>query len=312
MDFGGRFSRSLNARRKPAQAIERAPPSRFVLFLHRARIRFGEARLLRGAEVVSVIALFAATGAYGVVRGGHADTVIEAVTGVGDALGNAAGFRIEAIEISGAERLTRGEVLNAAGIRENTSLLWINADGARARLKRDPRIADASVRKLYPGRLEISLEERNAFALWQHDHRLDLVARDGGVLATVARDNARKMDLPLVVGTGAASRAAAFLAVLDGAPEIRAQTAAAILIAERRWNLRLKNGMDVRLPENDAGAALARLVVLDREQKILTRDVSIIDLRLPDRTLVRLSPEAAAERAEVLKARAPKRKGEDT
>jgi cell division protein FtsQ len=312
MDFGGRFSRSLNARRKPAQAIERAPPSRFVLFLHRARIRFGEARLLRGAEVVSVIALFAATGAYGVVRGGHADTVIEAVIDVGDALGNAAGFRIEAIEISGAERLTRGEVLNAAGIRENTSLLWINADGARARLKRDPRIADASVRKLYPGRLEISLEERNAFALWQHDHRLDLVARDGGVLATVARDNARKMDLPLVVGTGAASRAAAFLAVLDAVPEIRAQTAAAILIAERRWNLRLKNGMDVRLPENDAGAALARLVTLDREQKILTRDVSIIDLRLPDRTLVRLSPEAAAERAEVLKARPPKRKGEDT
>jgi cell division protein FtsQ len=312
MDFGGRFSRSLTARHRPAQAVERAPPSRFVLFLHRARIRAGEARLLRGAEIVSVIALFAATGAYGVVRGGHADAVIEAVTNVGDLLANAAGFRIEAIEIAGADRLTRAEVLNAAGIGENTSLLWINADGARARLKRDPRIAEASVRKLYPGRLEISLEERSALALWQHDRQLDLVARDGGVLASVARDDARKMELPLVVGPGAATRAAAFLAVLESVPEIRAQTAAAILIAERRWNLRLKNGMDVRLPEADPAAALARLVALDREQKILTRDVAIIDLRLSDRTLVRLSPEAAAERAEVIKARAPKRKGGET
>jgi cell division protein FtsQ len=312
MDFRGRFSRSLTARRKPAQAAERAPPSRFVLFLHRARIRFGEARFLRGAEIFSVIALFAVTGAYGVVRGGHGEAVIAAVTDVGDALANAAGFRIEAIEIAGAERLMRAEVLAAAGIRENTSLLWISADGARARLKHDPRIAEASVRKLYPGRLEISLTERVAFALWQHDRQLDLVARDGGVLASVARDDARKMDLPLVVGAGAATRAAAFIALLEGAPEIRAQTAAAILIAERRWNLRLKNGMDVRLPEADAAAALARLVVLDREQKLLTRDVSVIDLRLPDRTLVRLSPEAAAERAAALKARAPKRKGEET
>jgi cell division protein FtsQ len=312
MDFGGRFSRSLTARHKPVRAAERAPPSRFVLFLHRARIRFGETRFLRGAEIVSVIALFAATGAYGVVRGGHSGAVIEAVTDVGDALANAAGFRIQAIEITGAERLTRAEILSAAGIGEHTSLLWINADAARARLKRDPRIAEAAVRKLYPGRLEISLEERNAFALWQHDRQLDLVARDGGVLASVARDDARKMDLPLVVGLGAATRAATLLAALDSAPEIRAQTAAAILIAERRWNLRLKNGMDVRLPEIDPAAALARLVVLDREQKILTRDVSVIDLRLADRTLVRLSPEAAAERAAALKARLPKRKGEET
>jgi cell division protein FtsQ len=312
MDFGGRFSRSLTSRLRPARAAERAPPSRFALFLHRTRIRVAEARLLRGAEIISVVALFAATGAYGIIRGGHSDVVIAALTDVGDAAANAAGFRIEAIEIAGAQRLTRTDVLAAAGIGEKSSLLWINAEGARARLKRDPRIADASVRKLYPGRLEIAIEERDVFALWQHEHQLDVIARDGAVLASVVRENARDIKLPLVVGVGAAKHAAGFLEILDRSPEIRGETAAAIFIAERRWNLRLKNGMDVRLPEADPAAALVRLVALDREQKILSRDVAVIDLRLPDRTLVRLSSEAAAARAAALKSRPHKRKGEDT
>jgi cell division protein FtsQ len=310
MDFRGRFSRSLNTRLAPAS--ERAPPSRFVLFLHRARIRIAEARYLRGAEFLFMLALLAATGAYGVVRGGHGEAVLAALSELGDDAANAAGFRIESIEIAGLYRLGRADVLAAAGIRENSSLLLINAESTRARLKRDPRIADASVRKLYPGRLEISLEERSAFALWQHERRLDLVARDGAVLAPVARENARLVDLPLVVGAGAAEQAAGFLAVLDRYPQIRAETAAAILIAERRWNLRLKNGMDVRLPEADPAAALARLVALEAEQKILTRDVALIDLRVPDRTIVRLSPEAAEARAAALKPRAPKRPGGET
>jgi cell division protein FtsQ len=79
-----------------------------------------------------------------------------------------------------------------------------------------------------------------------------------------------------------------------------------VLVAERRWNLRLKNGIDVRLPEHDVGAALARLVVLDRETKILSRDVTAIDLRVDGRVGVRLSEDAAKERAEKLLAQKKK------
>ena len=71
----------------------------------------------------------------------------------------------------------------------------------------------------------------------------------------------------------------------------------------------LDNGIEVRLPESDAAAALTALVRLDRDNKILTRDIAAIDLRLPDRVTVQLSDEAAAARAEALKAKAPKKKG---
>ena len=71
----------------------------------------------------------------------------------------------------------------------------------------------------------------------------------------------------------------------------------------------LKNGIDVRLPEADVEQALDTLVKLDRDNKILSRDIAAIDLRLPDRVTVQLSDEAAAARAEALKAKSPKKKG---
>jgi cell division protein FtsQ len=81
-------------------------------------------------------------------------------------------------------------------------------------------------------------------------------------------------------------------------------------VADRRWNLRLKNGIDVRLPETNVEQALDRLVALDREKKILSRDVLAIDLRLPDRVTVRLSDAAAAAREEALKDKRKKKGGE--
>jgi cell division protein FtsQ len=82
-----------------------------------------------------------------------------------------------------------------------------------------------------------------------------------------------------------------------------------VLVAQRRWNLRLKNGIDVRLPETGVETALATLVDLDREKKLLSRDVTAIDLRLPDRVTVRLSDEAARAREETLKPKTRKKGG---
>jgi len=101
-----------------------------------------------------------------------------------------------------------------------------------------------------------------------------------------------------------------FLAILDRYPDIRAQLRASIMVADRRWNLRLKNGIDVRLPESNVEQALDRLVALDHEKKILSRDILAIDLRLSDRVTVRLSDAAAAAREEALKDKKKKKGGE--
>ena len=114
-----------------------------------------------------------------------------------------------------------------------------------------------------------------------------------------------------MVGPGAERQAKDFLAVIDRYPDIRSMLRASVLVAERRWNLRLANGIDVRLPEGNVGQALDRLVALDRDKKLLSRDITMVDLRLPDRVTVRLSDAAAQAREEALKANTKKKKGGD-
>jgi cell division protein FtsQ len=162
------------------------------------------------------------------------------------------------------------------------------------------------VRKLYPGRLEITIRERDAFALWQLNRKLSIIAADGAVLASAGESAIPA--LPLVVGPGAARRAHDFLTLLERFPALHSQLRAAVLVAERRWNLKLKSGLDIRLPEEGVEKALETVEALDREKKILSRDLTAIDLRLPDRITVRLSDEAAQARDRAAKEKEKKKR----
>jgi cell division protein FtsQ len=120
----------------------------------------------------------------------------------------------------------------------------------------------------------------------------------------------RYLTLPLVVGEGAERHARGFLATLDRYADIRAQVRASVLVARRRWDLWLNNGIDVKLPETGVAPALERLAALDRDKKLLTRDITAVDLRLPDRVTVRLSPAAAQARRDALKDNKKKKGGD--
>lgn len=263
----------------------------------------------RGAGTLWVFAFMLASVSYGVVRGGHAEVVGEQVAEIRDAAANSLGFRISSIALTGEKQLTREEILNVAGISGRASLLFLDADAARNRLKANPWIADATILKLFPDRLHIAVTERRAFALWQKDGRVSVISRDGVMVEPFVAPHVAH--LPLVVGEGANLRAAEFLTVMNNYPELRDQVHAYVLVADRRWNLRLKNGMDIRLPEAEPAEAIEALLALDRDKKLLSRDILAIDLRIRDRLTVRLSDEAAAVRAEALKDKRAKRRGGD-
>jgi cell division protein FtsQ len=269
--------------------------------------RIARLTLAPGVGVAASTLLLVSALGYGAVEGHHVPAVLDWAKDVRDAAANSLGFRIAAVSLSGEKEISREEILTIAGVTGRASLLFLDADAARARLMANPWIADAAVLKLYPDRLQITVKERQAFALWQKDRHVNVIADDGTVLeAFVER---RYLTLPLVVGKGAEHQAKDFLAVVDRYPQIRAQLQASILVAQRRWNLLLQNGIDVELPEIDVASALDRLVALDRDKKLLSRDIALVDLRLPDRVTVRLSDAAAQAREDALKDHKPKKGG---
>jgi cell division protein FtsQ len=283
------------ARRAPPVVIDRNPPSRFILLLERYLPR-------RVGVAATVFILLGSTG-LGIVKGGHVDEFVTGLSDARNALANSAGFRITTVAINGRKQLSQDEVLAVGGVNGRSSLLFLDAATVRDRLKANPWIADATILKLYPGQLQIDIVERKAFALWQQDGRLSVIADDGAVLEPYV--SRRFLTLPLMVGKGAETRAK------DRYPQVRSVTKAAIFVGERRWNLRLKDGLDIRLPENDVGNALAALSRLDKEDRLFSRDIVAVDMRLPDRLMVQLSEEAAKAREELFKDKKSKKKGGD-
>src|SRR3984957_17996913 len=261
-----------------------------------------------GIGVIGSALLLAGALSYGVVKGQHLPDAIDWVKDMRDATANSVGFRITAVSLTGSKEVSREEILTTAGVTGRASLLFLDADAARDKLLANPWIGDAAVLKLYPDRLQITVTERQAFALWQKDGRVSVIAPDGTVLEPFVED--RYLDLPLVVGRGAEIQANDFFAILGRFAAIRAQLRASVLVAERRWDLWLKNGIEIRLPETKVEQALERLSKLDRDKQLLSRDIVAVDLRLPDRVSVRLSDGAALAREEALKDKKKKKAGD--
>lgn len=271
-------------------------------------VRLSSSRLgRRGASLLATLVIGGFT-AYGVVLGGHVEEAREFVVDIGDAAANVAGFKVKQVNLSGQNHVTPQEILATAGIKPTTSILFVDADATRAELESLPWIASASVRKIYPDRIDIAIVEREAYALWQINGQIKVIARDGMPIAPYS-DDPRYVNLPIVVGEGAEKRVVEIVESLARVPALRDQVRAAILVADRRWTLKLRNGIDVRLPEEGLDKALVQLADLDRDKRLLTRDITIVDLRLPDRVVVRLSDAAAEARNQMLKAKAKAKKG---
>jgi len=291
----------LRARVSARPAIDRTPPHRLILMIERYLPN-------RTGIALTVVMLLGSAG-LGIVKGGHLDELATALSDTRNALANSAGFRIKTVAINGRKQLSQDEILAIGGVNGRSSLLFLDAATVRDKLKANPWIADATILKLYPGQLQIDIVERSAFALWQQDGRLSVISDDGAVLEPYVAH--RFVSLPLVVGKGADTRARDFIALLDRYPQVRAATKAAVFVGERRWNLRLKDGLDIRLPENDVGHALATLSKLDKEERLFSRDIVTVDMRLPDRLVVQLSDEAGKARDELFKDKKIKKKAGD-
>ena len=267
-------------------AAFRSLPGRALALLPR-RLRRSMEKLERNQ--LGPIGLYSAAGflcaviVYGIVAGGH-------LNGLADRALVGAGIGIDRVDIVGEAETSELAVLERLELDDTKSLLAYDVSEARNRIIGLPWVGSASVRKLYPNELVVTIVEREPFALWQRGNVIVLIDRTGTPI--IEYSDSRFANLPLVVGYGAESEAGAFVERLNAHPSLSARTRASVYVSERRWNLVLHSGITVKLPENDTAAALATLARIDREEGLLARNISIVDLRMADRMIVRLAEDS--------------------
>ncbi len=260
-----------------------------------ARLRRVVLAAPRGLGLALTIGLLGGVALFGAMRGGEYDAFIAREGELRDVAARALGFDIAIVTISGQVELRERELLGAAHITPKNSLLFLDAAEARKGLESLPLVKSASVRKLFPNHLVIDLVERAPSALWQKDGKVAIVAADGAPIDQMTDD--RFIGLPFVVGDGANERLPEFTALLATANELRLKIKAGVLVSGRRWDLVMTNGLVVKLPEINAQAAMATLVRLQRQDRVLDRAALSLDLRVGGKMFVRLTEEAAAAHA---------------
>lgn len=243
----------------------------------------------------ATVAFFAVTLLYGAVAGGHMPQVFSITT-------STAGLSTDQLSIEGTLHTTNGEIAGALKLSEDRSLMGISASGARKSVEALPWVETATIVKNYPNSLQVKIKERQAFAIWKNGGAFFVIEKNGDVIAPVNDDEAFH-HLPLILGDGAAKKAAEFLTELYSQPVMAMQVEQISRIAGKRWDLQLINGVRVMLPEDKPLEAVAFIEAMDRDSRLLDRDIIAIDMRVPDRMALRLSPEAAEEHQQLVDAR---------
>jgi cell division protein FtsQ len=203
------------------------------------------------------------------------------------------GLVVADVRVEGREATDRDAILAALGTAPGSPILAVNPGRAKEQLEKLPWVHSAVVERRLPDTIYVRLVERKPLAVWQHGGNLELIDREGTVIPVSHLDRFAK--LPLVVGEHAANHAAELLDILSTEPDLAPRVTAAIRVGDRRWNLRIDNAIDVLLPADSTASAWAELANLERSSAILKRDVQVVDVRLPDRLVVRVNPEVPKE-----------------
>lgn len=224
-------------------------------------------------------------GGAGLVEGGHLNFGGDEPQVAAAGAAGSAWFPIEAIVSKGQYHTRESDIHAAIGLKAGDDMMDVEPDAIRAQVEALDWISTARVARLWPATVEIQITEKEPYAIWQSKGVLWLIDRKGQKITK--DDIAEFAGLPMVVGDGAPAHAVELLDILKRFPPIQRATKASVRVGDRRWDLHLKNGIEVRLPEDGIEDALHRLTVLQQEQRIFERDIEVVDLRLPDRLVIK-------------------------
>lgn len=242
---------------------------------------------------MGAVALIAGVIVYGIVIGGHAQAAVDATGRQVNRVLALSGFSIQDVTVTGRAQTRKDDLLAAVGVDRGDPIFGFDTEAARQRIERLGWVRSATVTRLLPDTIRIEVSEREPFALWQRGGALSIIDAEGQPITDEGvQDFAH---LPFIVGFGAPRETPALLNLMRAEqPQLLQRVRAFVRVSDRRWNLRLENGVDVKLPEMGVGKALADLAAYDTKYKVLSRDIVSVDLRLPDRVSVELTEDAAA------------------
>jgi cell division protein FtsQ len=238
-----------------------------------------KSRVKQAKMIVTSLVLLTAAGSIGFALTDREKLVNDLVQLTADA-----GLRLEQVRVRGRAHTPQKTLLAAINLQIGQPILGIDLAKTHRSIQSIGWVESAAVERRLPGTIFITLRERVPIALLQTNGAHVLIDRSGAIID--GADPAQFTHLTVVSGDGAHAHADKILAALKTEPELFAEVWAVSFRSQRRWDVHLKNGMEIRLPEVDPVSAWSRLAIIDRTKQIIDRDLAVIDLRVPKQLVV--------------------------
>ena len=248
--------------------------------------------IIRGVTLVS-ICIFVGSSFYFWQSGLLESWLNSAEVSVEDSLVDA-GLTVEQVMATGHQQTTLEKIDQAAGINIGEPLLGLDISAIKTRVEKIKWVKRATISRKLPDAITINITEHEPAALWQVDNKLWVISDEG--IKITDEQLAAFSELPMISGIGADLALESLLsAVVEGDIFFnRVETAS--WVGGRRWDLILKNGIKIMLPERELASAWTELTMLEQTEKLLARNILTVDFRIKGKTVVRLTPEEADRR----------------
>ncbi len=194
------------------------------------------------------------------------------------------GFVVKYVDVVGEGRVQADKVRQMLGVRPGDYLFDMDIESAQARIQSLSWVETVVVRRLWPDGIVVHINERRPYALWQNNQEIHVVDHTGTIVFPA--DPREFAHLPFVVGPGAAKHVQSIWAMLDTRADVKERTEALVFVGNRRWDIVLKNGTRILLPEDKPASALQRLVSYHQQHGLLDLNLHRIDMRVRGRLVL--------------------------
>ena len=275
------LNRSFQPRRDPA-------PSRWAYKMQRLWLTPAFRVFMRFGLPVLVVALV-----FGIFMASQArrDFLAGLMTSAKDQVTERPMFMVNLMSIDGASPELADAVRAKLALKLPQSALELDLDAIRISAENLDAVARAVVRFGAGNVLQITISEREPAFVWRTSAGLMLLDGTGHRIAALA-ERADRADLPLIAGEGAEQSIPEAKALLQAASPMANRIRGLVRIGTRRWDLVLDRDQRILLPANNPVAAIEGLIALNTAENILARDLLSVDLRNPQRPVLRLAPAA--------------------
>ncbi|MBL0319967.1 MAG: FtsQ-type POTRA domain-containing protein [Alphaproteobacteria bacterium] len=236
---------------------------------------------------VLVISLLSVTGFYLWHKGtfasfarymGHQQSIVS----------QAMGLTLQHIYVDGLHHIKPQTIHKIINTPKGSPLLSLSLKDIQSEIEHFYWVDHATIERQFPHTLHVHITERTPMAVWQHQQKLILVDKKGDIIPEPNID--AYADLLMLVGEDAPKHASELFSLLSIDPTFSAMVHSAIWVSNRRWNIRLTNGIEVKLPEANVEESWRRLIDIYYHQKLDKHPVTSVDLRIPGKLYIRIRP----------------------